>query len=148
MTPFSYIYDRFLANITDYKLARLDAVSLEENLELWLSQAVGFYPNPKKDLSDIDTIGKSFNEKLNNTEVEALAKFMLMSYMNTHLIKEDHLALALNSKDYRTYSPANQLKALRELKESVKQDATTLVSRNSYSIENLKGYFKKNGGGT
>lgn len=146
MTPFSNIYKRFLANIADYKLARLDEVQLEENLDLWLEQAVGFYPNPTADLSDVDSMSRAFNVVLNNTEIEALAKFMIMSYMNTHLMKEENLSLALNSKDYRTYSPGNQIKALRELKESIKQEAVTLVSRNSYSIKNLEKYFKKGGG--
>lgn len=142
-TPFETIYSRFLANITDYKLARLDEISLEENLELWLKQAISFYPNPRKDLSNRDTKMKCFNEELNETEIEALAKFMIMSYMNTHLMREDYLSQALNSKDYKIYSPANQLKALRELKESIKQEANTLVSRNSYSVDFIKEFMKK-----
>lgn len=142
-TPFETIYDRFLSNITDYKLARLDVVTLEENLLLWLNQAIGFYPNPPKDLRNKDMSLKCFNEDLNETEIEALAKFMIMSYMNTHLMREDYLSQSLNSKDYRIYSPANQLKALRELKESIKQEANTLVSRNSYSVESVALLFKK-----
>lgn len=142
-TPFETIYDRFLSNITDYKLARLDEVTLEENLLLWLNQAIGFYPNPPKDLRDKDMKMKCFNVELNETEIEALAKFMIMSYMNTHLMREDYLSQSLNSKDYRIYSPANQLKALRELKESIKQEANTLVSRNSYNIHTIADLFKK-----
>lgn len=142
-TPFEVIYDRFLSNITDYKLARLDEVTLEENLFLWLNQAISFYPNPRKDLRNKDMKIKCFNEELNETEIEALAKFMIMSYMNTHLMREDYLSQSLNSKDYRIYSPANQLKALRELKESIKQEANTLVSRNSYSVESIAELLKK-----
>lgn len=142
-TPFETIYNRFLSNITDYKLARLDEVTLEENLLLWLNQAISFYPNPPKDLRDKDLKMKCFNVELNETEIEAIAKFMIMSYMNTHLMREDYLSQSLNSKDYRIYSPANQLKALRELKDSIKQEANTLVSRNSYSVESIANFLNK-----
>lgn len=137
-TNFESIYNGFLSNITDYKLAKLDDVTLEENLEQWLRQAISFYPNPRKDLSNRDMKLKCFNEELNDTEIEALAKFMIMSYMNTHLMREDYLSQSLNSKDYKIYSPANQLKALRELKESIKQEANTLISRNSYNVTDIK----------
>lgn len=144
-TPFETVYNRFSANITDYKLAKLDEVSLEECLELWLKQAIGFYPNPRKDLQNRDMKIKCFNEELNDTEIEAIAKYMIMSYMNTHLMREDYLSQSLNSKDFKIYSPANQLKALRELKESIKQEANTLVSRNSYSVASIKEMYKSKG---
>lgn len=142
-TNFENIYNRFLANITDYKLAKLDDVALEENLELWLEQSISFYPNPRKDLQNRDMKMKCFSEVLNDTEIEVLAKFMIMSYMNTHLMREDYLSQSLNSKDFKIYSPANQLKALRELKESVKQEANTLISRNSYNVADIKKMFGK-----
>lgn len=137
-TSFTDVYNRFLANITDYKLAKLDDVTLEENLRLWLQQAISFYPNPKKDLSIVDYFQGVFIEDLNNTEIEILAKFMVMCYMNTHLMREDLLSQSLNSRDYSIYSPANQLKALRELKESIRNEANTLISRNSYNVNSIK----------
>ncbi|MFJ7982437.1 hypothetical protein ACIQ1D_19425 [Lysinibacillus xylanilyticus] len=141
-TSFEIVYDRFLANITDYKLAKLDDVTLEGNLELWLKQAISFYPNPRKDLNNLDMKLKCFNEELNHTEIEVLSKFMIMSYMNTHIMREDLLNQSLNSKDYKIYSPANQLKALRELKESIKDEANTLISRNSYNVSSIKEMLK------
>jgi hypothetical protein len=146
VTPFETIYERFLANITDYKMAKLDDVSLEECLELWLAQAVSFYPNPRKNLRNRDMVIKCFNEELNDTEIEAIAKFMIMSYMNTHLMREDYLSQSLNSKDYKIYSPANQMKALRELKDSIKQEANTLVSRNSYTVASIIEMYKRKKG--
>lgn len=141
-TSFEVIYNQFLSNITDYKLAKLDDVTLEENLEVWLKEAIGFYPNSRKDLQDRNMKMKVFNCELNDTEINALSKYMVMSYMNTHLMREDYLSQSLNSKDYRIYSPANQLKALRELKESIRQEANTLVSRNSYSVASIKEMLK------
>lgn len=144
-TSFNDVYDRFLANITDYKLAKLDDVTLEDNLRLWLQQAISFYPNSQKDLSIVDPYQAIFIEDLNSTEIEVLAKFMIMSYMNTHLMREDLLSQSLNSRDYSIYSPANQLKALRELKESIRNEANTLISRNSYNVNSIKKMLKQKG---
>ena len=144
-TSFNDVYDRFLANITDYKLAKLDDVTLEDNLRLWLQQAISFYPNSQKDLSIVDPYQAIFIEDLNSTEIAVLAKFMIMSYMNTHLMREDLLSQSLNSRDYSIYSPANQLKALRELKESIRNEANTLISRNSYNVNSIKKMLKQKG---
>jgi len=142
-TPFSKIYERFLSNVTDYKLAKLDDIILEENLETWLKTAITMFPNPKSDLSDIDASQKSFNEELVNYEIEVLAKFMVTAYMNTHLIHEDFLSRNLTSKDYHIYSPANQLKALQSLKESIREEANSIISKNSYTVQNLKKLMEK-----
>jgi hypothetical protein len=75
-------------------------------------------------------------------EKQILAKFMVVVYMDTHLIHDSLLKTALNSKDYRTYSPANQIKALIEIKSKINSEANTLMSRYSYSIKNLKDLFK------
>lgn len=144
-TSFEVIYGQFLGSITDYKLAKLDTISLETNLETWLDNAIAEYPNPRVDLNDRDMVTKCFNVSLNSTEINALAKFMIVSYMNTHLMREDYLSQSLNSKDYRIYSPANQLKALRELKDNIRNEANSLVSKNSYSIASVKKLLKAKG---
>ena len=142
-TPFETIYDQFLASLNDYKLAKMDVVTLEENLFAWLKKAIGYYPNPKKDMYDYNLTFRSFNEELNGLEIDALARYMVMFYLDIHLMKEENLSQALNSKDYRMYSPANQLKALRELKGSIKQEGNVLAMRNSYNSKSMGELLKR-----
>lgn len=142
-TPFEAVYDQFLASLDDYKLAKMDVVSLEENLFAWLKKAISYYPNPRKNMYDYDTTFKAFNEELNGLEIDALARYMVMFYLDIHLMKEENLSQALNSKDYRMYSPANQLKALRELKGSIKQEGNVLAMRNSYNSKNMSELLKR-----
>lgn len=141
-TPFDSIYPQFLSQVTDYELATMDEIALEENLQLWLLGAIGFFSNCKHDLSDFDLVGQQFSSDLNHIEKQILAKFMVIVYLDTHLIKEDLMKQSLNSKDYRMYSPANQIRALIDLKSQINSEANTLMSRYSYNIHKLKDFFK------
>jgi hypothetical protein len=141
-TPFSDVNLLFLSQVNDRELEKIEEISLDENLQLWMMSAIGFFSNCRQDLSDFDLETSQFNIDLTPHEKQILAKFMVVVYMDTQLIKDDLLKSALNSKDYRTYSPANQIKALIEIKSKINSEANTLMSRYSYSIKNLKDLFK------
>lgn len=141
-TPFNDIYPQFLSQIKDYDLANMEQVSMEANLELWLLSAIGFFSNCKYDLSEFDLTLKQFTADLNHIEKQILAKFMLVVYLDTHLITDNLMKEQLNSNDYRSYSPANQIKAIIEIKSKANSEANTLMSRYSYNIHRLKDFFK------
>lgn len=141
-TPFNEIYSLFLSQITDYNLATLPTELLEENMQLWLLGALGYFSNCSQDLTNFDLDEKAFNVDLNHNEKLILAKLMLSTYLDTHLIKEDLLKQNLNSKDYRMYSPANQIKALIEIKIRINSEVNMLMSRYSYNIHRLKDFFE------
>lgn len=143
MTPYDTIYNRFLASVSDYKLARLDVIDLESNLELWLNKAIAHYTNPSKSIAERDDISKAFSGDLNDTEIEAIVKYMVMTYVDTYLMREEYLGEALVSKDYRQFSPANKIKELGSLKESIRKEAVSLVSKNSYRAESIVDLFRK-----
>lgn len=141
-TPFQEIYTTFLSQITDYELAVMEETSLDENMEKWMMNSIGYFSNCRHNLLDYDLTIKQFNDDLTVTEIYLLSKFMVFVYLDTHLIKEDLMKQSLNSKDYRMYSPANQIKAIQGLKESVNAEANTLLSRYSYNLHLLKDFFK------
>lgn len=142
-TPFSDIYNLFLSQIKDYELAEMEETVLDENLQLWLMGAIPFFHSCKKNLETSDKSLALFIEELTGTEQFILAKYMVYSYVNTYLLREENLSQALNSKDYRMYSPANQLKALQSLCEHIKREGSTLQSQYSWNVHSLKELFKK-----
>lgn len=142
-TPYEKVYQSFFSNITDYNLLELPEASLKENLNLWLKQGIAMATYSTERVNKLDDILEEFEETLNNNEIQMIAKLMVVVYINTYLFKEDILAQSLNSKDYRAYSPANQNKALRELKEHINTEATVLMSRSSYSVDNLNAIRKR-----
>lgn len=141
-TPFNNIYNLFLSQTKVYELNQMSDIVLKENLQLWLLAAIPHFQICKKDIENYDTELAKFNEVLTNSEQFILAKYMVLSYISTFLIREENLSQALNSKDYRMYSPANQLKALQSLCEHIKREGSTLQSQYSWNIRSLKGMFK------
>src|SRR6185312_11551999 len=109
-TPFSDIYELFLSQITDYELTVMTETTLEKNMQMWLVSAIPNFLNCKKNIQQYDKYLAEFDEELSSTEQFILSKYMVHAYVSTFLIKEENLSQALNSKDYRMYSPANQLK--------------------------------------
>lgn len=142
-TPFSDIYNLFLSQIKDYELALMEETVLEENLRLWLMSAIPFFHSCRKNLNKLDSGLAVFDEELTLNEQILLAKYMTYSYVSTFLLREENLSQALNSKDYRMYSPANQLKALQSLCEHIKREGSTLQSQYSWNVHSLKELFKK-----
>lgn len=143
-TPFSEVFDLFLSNITDYSLAELDDFSLEENMKNWLVNGISSYPNPKSDLSDFDVTLSSFNIDLQHYEKVILGKLMTIEYINPYILDETLLKQKLSLKDYSVYSPANHLKELRLLKESLQSEVSRIITLQSYSVKNFKELFGKN----
>ncbi|MGG0667664.1 hypothetical protein ABE073_03955 [Lederbergia citrisecunda] len=142
-TPFSDIYNLFLSQIKDYELAEMEETVLEDNLQLWLMGAIPYFHSCKKDLELLDKTIGSFNAELNIKEQNILSIYMVHSYVSTFLLREENLSQALNSKDYRMYSPANQLKALQSLCEDIRRKGSTLQSQYSWNVHSLKEMFKK-----
>ena len=143
-TPFSEIYDAFYSNIHSYKLALLDDNSLEEELSQWLFGGMTYFTIARNNIYKFDKLLQEFCSDLDLLEIQILGKCMTMEYMNTVLMDEKNLSSALNSKDYRTYSPAKQLEALIKTKQYLMKDIDTLMSRYSYNTVNIVKLFGGN----
>lgn len=162
-TPFSDIYQLFLSQIKIHdiaevfskaakayesgnpeEIAKADASikSIEDNMQYWLMSSIGHFGNCDKDLRNPDLELEQFEDALTIEEKNILAKYMVYAYLITHVITETNLKQSLNSKDYRTYSPANQLKALTSLRDSLYSEANTLQTKYSWNIHSVKDFFK------
>ena len=144
-TPFSDIYQIFESNITDYSLATMDDEVAEENYQQWLMSSLPHFTNSYSDIDDYDITLAQFNQNLTNTEKQILAKLMLMNYLNTQIFREETLKQSLNSKDYRTYSPARHLETLQKIQKELRIEVDSVISKYSYSTKMLKERFGKDG---
>jgi hypothetical protein len=140
-TPFQDIYTIFLSKIKDYSLLSITNEELEENLWTWLSSGFVNFRKCKVDLYDCDLVTKQFNSTLSGEEKEIVARLMLVEYLTPHIVKDSLLNEKLNSKDYQTYSPANQIKEIRELRNMLTSEVQNMMIL--YTFTNGKiGEFK------
>lgn len=142
-TPFTKVYDVFFSSIHSYKLALLDDINLEVELGQWLQNGMAYFTMARTNIYNFDTEMQTFNCDLHPLEISILGKCMALEYLNTHLMDEKNLSSALNSRDYRTYSPAKQLEALTKVRNHISDDTDLLMSRYSYSGRDIKEMFGK-----
>ena len=143
-TPFTKVYESFLPHIKDYSLAELyknDDVRFYEELFQLLNNAIVQYPNPTAKLYNYDLDMQEFHDNLLPHEISILSKLMVVEYMTPLVNDETLLKQSLNSKDYRSYSPAKHAETLQKIKDSFNNEVNRALSRQSYSLENLERLF-------
>lgn len=130
MTTYDEIYSRFLGKTEDFSMQQILMLEYEQGQEMlldFLKSSIPKFTYSKKDLSDRDDLMTKFNLALDDLEQEILSTLMVVEYLSPKILKSDLLESQLGSKDFRTFSPANQLKEIRELRDSYKQEANSLM---------------------
>ncbi|MFO1442804.1 hypothetical protein KDN24_06195 [Bacillus sp. Bva_UNVM-123] len=93
----------------------------------FLKSAIPKFTYSVKDLSNRDDILLQFNFILSEIEKEILATLMVVEYLSPKILRDEFLESRLGSKDYREFSPANQLKELKDLRKIFKDEANLLM---------------------
>ena len=140
-TKFDEIYDIFLGKIEDYEI--LDIINkiredfqddeqkiqniLSELFFIYLKSSINKFTDCTQDLSKRNDESFQFELSLTGMEIEILATLMVVEYLSPKVIRSENLESYLGSKDFRQYSPANQLKETRSLREAVQLEASSLI---------------------
>lgn len=135
-TPFSKIYEMFLADVKSYDFYDMTDEELEDELVTLLESAVAYFGmyarNDSLEETDFTDSNGYFDEKLTLLEQKILAKYMTLSYISMHYYNLEETLQVLNSKDYRVYSERNFVDARKMMKESAEKEINRLLSRYSY----------------
>lgn len=134
-TPFTVLYDSVLSKIRDYDFFNIKQDEIYEVLSDYLRPAIAAFRSCKQDISKRTEEG--FECTLTDTEVEILANYMTIAYLDSNYIRVP-LALkqTLSSKDFNAFSPANHLEKMVEMREKYRKDNETLLVRYSYIRKN------------
>ena len=137
-TPFRDIYARAVFRFADYDFLKQDIQMREDVLEKYLFSAkTDFYRICNVDLKDCDMLLKQFNKDLDDEVIEILAlgiSFYWISYksLNSELLKN-----VLNSRDYYYYSPANLLKEVQTLRDTLRDEFNGRMRKYSFNNNTL-----------
>lgn len=118
LTPYSEIFELFLASIRDYRIDRLYNQSVEdmENyLTPFLIKAITNFRKCKVDLEDRDDQSRVFNQTLSTDEKVILSNLMVVEWLTKEVNDVLQMRLHLQDTDFKIYSAANNLKEKREL---------------------------------
>lgn len=132
-TPYEKIYSFVLPKFHSYNIAKMDENELKDYLHDFLVIAVSHFYICRKDLTDRDEENQCFNVDLSDIEIEIVSNYLLIEYLDSTYIRTSTLLkVALGSSDFNTYSPANMLDKLIQMKEHFMSENEALLSRYSW----------------
>lgn len=130
MTTYEDVYSLFLSKIEDFDIKNTMELDYELGQELlndFLKSSITKFTYCVKNLFDRDDNFGQFNIELSEMEKEILSTLMVVEYLSPKILRDELLENNLSSKDYRLFSPANQIKEVRELRELYKSEANSLM---------------------
>lgn len=160
-TPYKDILDRAIFRFSDLKLARMNEVDQYFILQKYLESAVSdFQSKCAVDLtqrvesqhtdvaydgiSDYASVGSAasdlsdgFVEDLSGEEQEILALGVAYYWLSAQILNSELLKNKLSTKDYQYFSPANLMREIQTLRDSVRKEYRDRIVRYTYDHGDL-----------
>lgn len=132
-TPYSIIYDRALAKITDYDLAFMPEENFQLMLRGWLQSAISKFRKCASDLSDRDDELATFNIDLEDEEIEILAMLMVSEWLDPQVNSVTLTHQFFGGKEEKFFAQANQLAEIKALRDETRTEARKLMRDYTYA---------------
>lgn len=130
MTSYDIVYNRFLSSIKDFNLIELDDYTLSEMLKNWLHTAI-VKTRTSSDLTRDDE-KETFNNDLNDLDIELLAIGMRLSWLDQTLNSTELTLQFLGGKEEKFFSQANHIEELRNLRADTLREMQQLYTYSTY----------------
>lgn len=122
-TPYESIYERALFKVKDLKLGQMDESQRRYVLRQYLNSSVAdFCTKCDKDLDDRDDVVEEFTADLTNEEQEILALGIAYYWLSAKIMDRELIRNKISTKDYQYFSPANLMREINTMRESVRQE--------------------------
>lgn len=120
MTPLSEVYDSFLQKITDFDILKLEEEDfLNECFQLLKSSVARFTVSDDIYIAEQSS---EFNRVLTSLEIDILSLGMVLAWVEPKINNIALYKMKLSSKDYKSFSQANHIKEMREIKSQAQKD--------------------------
>ena len=139
-TPYSKIYSRALAKITDYDLALVPDDDFQLMLKGWLHSAIAKFRKCASDLSNRDDELEVFNVDLVDEEMEILSLLLVCEWLEPQINSVTLTHQMFGGKEEKFYAQANQLAELKALRNDTRTEARKLMRDYTYFAGNS--YFE------
>lgn len=139
MTPYKRVFDAFEGKITDYELKDLiENIRIEIEI-MFLNSAVTNFVDCTQDLIDRNDTLEQFNITLTDLEIEILSLLMVKQWTSQFKNTTDLLETVLSPDSFKRFSPANQIKAIRELYNDTITESDILISKYTFNSDFIGG---------
>ena len=129
-TSYEEIYEDFLPKTRNYDFLAMSEEELKEHLHDYLVPAIARFHVCRKDLNDRDDLLQRFNSELSDLEIEILSNFCLLEHIDsTYVRTQNLLKMNLASTDFNSFSSANHLDKLMEMRNKYLKENEGLLIR-------------------
>lgn len=138
-TPFSEIYDLFLAQIDDYELSELDPEEIDIVIEKYLINGLVSVQSLVTSIDDVDLQKKQFNQTIPLMEKILLAKAMKLEWVREKKYSEELMRKSIGDRDYKAVQGTEYLKELTNVEKNLKEEIRHAITERSYKIDDYYG---------
>lgn len=135
-TPYSKIYERALAKITDYDLAFLPDDDFRFMIRGWLNSSISKFRKCASDLSDRDDELEVFNIDLVDEEIEILALLIVCEWLEPQVNSVTLTHQMFGGKEEKWFSQSSHLAELKALRDETRAEARKLMRDYTYFAGN------------
>lgn len=148
-TPYKNILDRAIFRFSDLKLARMNEIEQYYVLRKHLESAVSDFQNKcavdltqRIENQQFDAVSDGisddgFVEDLDNEVQEILALGVSYYWLSAQVLNSELLKNKLSTKDYQYFSPANLMREIQTLRDSVRKEYRNRIVRYTYDHGNV-----------
>lgn len=141
--PYDKFTEAFLSKITEFEFVNMRDFEKNSVIDGYMKRAISTFKNVcLYDLSSTaDDVIREFNIDIPEQDlyeiVEIVSEGMLVQWMKPYTYKQENLELALNTKDFSTYSPAELLNRICIAYSKAQKDFVSMVREYSYNHGDL-----------
>lgn len=142
ITEFNIIYDCFFSKITDDMYMELNYCQTEAMLEELLLNAIPWFEFPRVNLNNYDINNKYFRVQLTNDEINILATYMVVCWIDQQLASVELVRMKYSGSDFKFTSQANHMSKLITLKKDYERTGFHLQRLYKRRKSDKNGIFK------
>lgn len=141
--PYDKFTEAFLAKITEYDFVNMKDFERNNLIDGYMKRAIAAFRHINLyDLSSTaDDNIREFNVDIPAEDIDELVDIisegMLVQWMKPYTYKQENLEMALNTRDFTTYSPAELLNRISNAYAKVQKDFVSMMREYSYNHGDL-----------
>lgn len=135
MTKFSEIYNRAMFRFSDYSFTDIQAGIKDEIMKVYLMSALSDFKTSCGVNINFDE--EQFTDDLDDEIQEILALGVAYYWLSNKTLNSDLLRNIMYRGDFKAYSPANLLKEMSTLRNSIRKEFRGKINEYSYLNGNL-----------
>lgn len=134
MTPYEDVFNQFNIACQFYDLDAMVEADRDDFLIKLMDGAIVNFRSSKVDLTDRDDTSQEFADDLSPIVIKIIAEYMIYGWTERYVNNQDMLEQFMSTNAIKIFSPASQLRELREVNSRAFKKAQNLEKQ--YSISN------------